>query len=55
MSSHVRKDTMLFPLFHTARDGKLGGVWVRGQDRQKVDTSLEECKNGGGRPVHFIT
>ena len=28
--AHVRKDTRLFTLFHTASDGKLGGAWVRG-------------------------
>ena len=25
--THVRKDTGPLPLFHTARDGKLGGGW----------------------------
>ena len=28
--AHMRKDTRLSPLYRTASDGKLGGVWVRG-------------------------
>ena len=32
--AHVRKDTRLSPLFHTASDGKLGGTWERGHSLQ---------------------
>ena len=30
--AHVKKDTRVSPLFHTASNGKLGGIWEQGYD-----------------------